>query len=63
MINNKCIEQILLYEISLKSVKEFETCSPKEKDHLGRPRRRWEDVMKMELGEIGWGGVEWIPLA
>jgi hypothetical protein len=24
---------------------------------LGRPRRRWEDNVKMDLGEIGWGGV------
>jgi hypothetical protein len=30
---------------------------------LGRPRRRWEDGIKMDLGEIGWGGVEWIHLA
>jgi hypothetical protein len=30
---------------------------------LGRARRRWEDGIKMDLGEIGWGGVEWIHLA
>jgi hypothetical protein len=24
---------------------------------LGRPRRRWEDGIKMDLREIGWGGV------
>jgi hypothetical protein len=30
---------------------------------LGRPRRRWEDEMRKDLGEIGWGGVEWIKLA
>jgi hypothetical protein len=30
----------------------------------GRPRRRWEDGIKMDLREIGWGGgVEWIHLA
>jgi hypothetical protein len=27
----------------------------------GRPRRRWVDNIKM--GEIGWGGMEWIDLA
>jgi hypothetical protein len=29
---------------------------------LERPRRRWEDGIKMDLGEIGWGvwGVEWV---
>jgi hypothetical protein len=30
---------------------------------LGRPRRRWEDGIKMDLRETGWGGVEWIHLA
>jgi hypothetical protein len=25
---------------------------------LGRPRRRWEDVIRMDLGEIGLGGVD-----
>jgi hypothetical protein len=29
---------------------------------LGRPRRRWVDNIKMDLGEIGWDGVEWIEL-
>jgi hypothetical protein len=28
-----------------------------------RPRCRWEDGMKMDLREIGWGDVEWIHLA
>jgi hypothetical protein len=38
---------------------------PAGKRPLGRPRRRWEDGIKMDLGEIGWGrgGVEWIHLA
>jgi hypothetical protein len=32
---------------------------PKGKRPLGRPRRRWEDGIKMDLGEIGWGcGVD-----
>jgi hypothetical protein len=30
---------------------------------LERPRRRWEDGIKMNLREIGWGCVEWIHLA
>jgi hypothetical protein len=30
---------------------------------LERPRRRWEDGIKMDLREIGWGGVAWIHLA
>jgi hypothetical protein len=31
---------------------------PKEKS-----RHRWVDKIKMDLGEIGWGGVDWIDLA
>ena len=30
---------------------------------LGRPRRRWEDNIKMDLLEVGCGGVDWIELA
>ena len=30
---------------------------------LGRPRRRWEDYFKMELQEMGCGGMDWIDLA
>jgi hypothetical protein len=29
---------------------------PKGKRPLGRPRRRWEDGIKMDLRETGWGG-------
>ena len=30
---------------------------------LGRPRRRWEDNIKMDLQEVGCGGMNWIDLA
>jgi hypothetical protein len=30
---------------------------------LGRPRRRWEDNIKMDLRDVGWGGMDWIDLA
>jgi hypothetical protein len=30
---------------------------------LGRPRRRWEDGIRMDLREIGWGSVDWVQLA
>ena len=30
---------------------------------LGRPRRRWENNIKMDLQEVGCGGVDWIDLA
>jgi hypothetical protein len=29
----------------------------------GRPRRRWEDNIKMDLREIGFDGANWIQLA
>ena len=29
---------------------------PEGRRSLGRPRRRWEDNIKMDLREVGWGG-------
>jgi hypothetical protein len=36
---------------------------PEGKRPLGRPRRRWVDNIRMDLGEVGWGDVDWICLA
>jgi hypothetical protein len=36
---------------------------PEGKRPLGRPRRKWVNNIKMDLSEIGWGGVDWIDLA
>jgi len=36
---------------------------PEEKKPLGRPRRRWEDNIKMDLQEVECGGMDWIELA
>jgi hypothetical protein len=36
---------------------------PEGKRPLGRPRRRQEDNIRMDLREIGWGGMDWIDLA
>jgi hypothetical protein len=33
------------------------------KGPLGRPRNRWVDNIRLDLGEVGWGGVDWIGLA
>jgi hypothetical protein len=30
---------------------------------LETPRRRWADNIRMDLGEVGWGDVDWIGLA
>ena len=36
---------------------------PEGKRPFGRPRRRWEDNIKMDLQEEGYGGMDWIELA
>jgi hypothetical protein len=36
---------------------------PEGRRPLGRPMRRWEDNIKMDLGEIGFGDVDWIHWA
>ena len=35
---------------------------PEGRRPLGRPRRRWEDNIKMDLQEVGCGGMDWIEL-
>jgi hypothetical protein len=35
---------------------------PEGRRTLGRPRRRWEDSIKMDLQEVGCGGMDWIEL-
>jgi hypothetical protein len=36
---------------------------PEGRRLLGRPRHRWLDNIKMDLGNVEWGGVKWIDLA
>jgi hypothetical protein len=36
---------------------------PEGKRPMGRPRRRWEDNIRMDLQEVGCGGMDWIGLA
>jgi hypothetical protein len=36
---------------------------PEGKSPLGRPRRRWEDNIKMDLQEVRCGSTDWIELA
>jgi hypothetical protein len=31
---------------------------PERRRPFGRPRRRWEDNIKMNLREVGWGGID-----
>jgi hypothetical protein len=44
-------------------VYKFFVGNPEGKKPFGRPRRRWEDGIRMDLGETGLGGVDWIRLA
>jgi len=37
--------------------------NPEEKRPLGRPRRRWEDNIKIDCQEVRCGGMDWIDLA
>jgi len=36
---------------------------PEGKRSLGGPRRKWEDNTKLDLQEVGCGGMDWIELA
>jgi hypothetical protein len=36
---------------------------PEGNTPLGKPRRRWVDDIKMDLREVGWGGMDWIDLS
>ena len=36
---------------------------PEKKSPMERPRRRWEDNIKMDLQEVGCGVTDWVELA
>jgi hypothetical protein len=36
---------------------------PEGKRPLGRPRRKWEDNIKMNLQEVKYGGIDWVEQA
>jgi hypothetical protein len=36
---------------------------PEGRRPLERPRRRWEDNIKIDLQEVGWGCMDWMNLA
>jgi hypothetical protein len=44
-------------------INEDNLSKPEGKRPLGRPRRRWVDNIRMYLGEVGRGDVDWIGLA
>ena len=46
-----------------RGIYKFLVGKPEGKRPLGRPRRRWEDNIKMDLQEVGCEGMDWIELA
>jgi hypothetical protein len=46
-----------------KGMYKFLVGKPEGKRPLGRPRGRWEDNIRMDLQEVGCGGMDWIGLA
>jgi hypothetical protein len=52
-----------LFNIFAANLQKEERREPEGKRPLGRPRRRWVDNIKTDLGEIGWDDVDWIGLA
>jgi hypothetical protein len=51
------------YKISFVATAVLLVGKPEGKRPLGRPRRRCVDNIRMDLGEVGWGDVDWIDLA
>jgi hypothetical protein len=47
----------------LSSINKVLVEKPEGKRPLGRPRLSWEDNIKMDLQEVGRGGMDWIELA
>jgi hypothetical protein len=46
-----------------KNVYRLLVVKPEERRPLGRPRRRWVENIRMDLGQVGWGDVDWIGRA
>jgi len=42
---------------------ERRVCKPEGRRPLGRPRRRWVDIIRMDLQEVGCGYMDWNGLA
>jgi hypothetical protein len=50
----------IIRQIKSRRIRWVEHVAPIRKEPLGRPRRRWEDGIRMDLREVGWGVIEWI---
>ena len=63
-----CIQYIYIYTVVARmgedrGVHRVLVRKPEGKRPLGRPRRRWEDNIKMDLQEVGGGRGDWVELA
>jgi hypothetical protein len=64
MINSRRIRWIWLYhENGKRNAYRLLVGHSERRGPLGRPRRRWVDNIKMDLGEIEWGNMDWIGQA
>ena len=54
---------IIIKHVQLNTVCRVMVGKPEGKGPLGRPRRRWVDNIKVDLQEVGCGGMDWIELA
>jgi hypothetical protein len=61
LVNRNLLKYILFPRLTRGAYRVF-VGRPEGKRPLGRPRRRWEDI-RMDLGEIGIDGANWIRLA
>jgi hypothetical protein len=52
-----------LWHASERKVYKVLVGKPEGKRPLGRPKRRWEDGIRVDVGEIGLRGVDWIRLS
>jgi len=49
--------------LGVRGVYRFLLGKPEGRRPLGRPRRRWVDIIRMDLQEVGFGYMDWIWLA
>ena len=57
------LDKLIRIEVNFRGVHRFLVGKPEGKRPLGRPRRRREDNIKMDLQEMGRGCVDWMELA
>jgi hypothetical protein len=58
-----CAQAVLIYAGERHSLRKILQCCTTSKRLLGRPRRRWEDNINMDVHEVGGGSGDWMELA